>query len=77
MTFDKITVVINTFQSEDKINQCLDSIDRNCKVIIVENSANDSFKKKIEEIQNQVNMEFKVREKNYPITVINFLLNKH
>ena len=48
MTFDKITVVINTFQSEDKINQCLDSIDRNCKVIIVENSANDSFKKKIE-----------------------------
>ena len=55
MTFDKITVVINTFQSEDKINQCLDSIDRNCKVIIVENSANDSFKKKIEENYPNVN----------------------
>ena len=55
MTFDEITVVINTFQSEDKINQCLDSIDRNCKVIIVENSANDSFKKKIEENYPNVN----------------------
>ena len=31
MSYDKITVVINTFNSEDKIHQCLNSIDHECK----------------------------------------------
>ena len=40
MDYSKITVVINTFKSEDKIYNCLDSINSNIKVIIVENSNN-------------------------------------
>mgnify|MGYP001173638615 CR=1 FL=1 len=44
----KITVVINTFKSEDIINSCLDSIGPDYKVIIVENSKNTNFKEKLE-----------------------------
>ena len=45
---NKITIVINTFKSDDKINHCLDSIDSNFKVIVVENSSNKNFKNHIE-----------------------------
>ena len=48
MTSNQITVVINTFKSEEKINLCLDSIGPNYKVIIIENSSSTDFKKKIE-----------------------------
>ena len=50
MSFDQITVVINTFNSEDKIYNCLDSIRNDVKVIVVENSNNLNFKN---EIQNK------------------------
>ena len=55
MTSSKITVVINTFNSEDKIYQCLESIDLDIKVIIVENSNNINFKKEIESKYSNVN----------------------
>ncbi len=48
MLNNNITVVINTFKSEDKIFKCLDSINSFCKVIIIENSDNENFKKEIE-----------------------------
>jgi len=48
MNNNKITVVINTFKSEDKIHNCLKSIDINFKVIVVENSKNTNFKKELE-----------------------------
>ena len=48
MRYDKITIVINTFNSEDKIHQCLRSIESKAKVIIVENSNNINFKTEIE-----------------------------
>ena len=48
MDFDKITVVINTFHSEDKIIQCLDYIHSNVRVIVIENSDNINFKVTIE-----------------------------
>ena len=48
MSFDNITVVINTFYSEDKISACLNSIPLNLKVVIVENSNNNKFKIDIE-----------------------------
>ena len=54
MDFDKITVVINTFHSEDKIIQCLDSIHSNERVIVIENSDNINFKKKIEKKYSNV-----------------------
>ena len=43
-----ISIVINTFNSEDQIFSCLDKIDSDVKVIIVENSNNISFKKEVE-----------------------------
>ena len=49
MTNTKLTVVINTFRSEDKIYECLNSISSNYRVIIIENSNNFEFKKNIEE----------------------------
>ena len=48
MIYDKITIVINTFNSEDKIRHCLNSIDPNVKIIIIENSNNLSFKNQME-----------------------------
>ena len=50
MSYDQITIVINTFYSEDKIHNCLNSIDNNTKVIVVENSDNIKFKN---ELQNK------------------------
>ena len=48
MRYDKITIVINTFNSEDKIYDCLNSIESKTKVIIVENSNNTNFKNDLE-----------------------------
>ena len=54
MSYDKITIVINTFKSEDKIHRCLNSIDPSVKIIIVENSNNLSFKNEIEKKYSNV-----------------------
>ena len=48
MTFNQITIVITSYKSDEKIVKCLKSINNQCKVIIVENSKNKSFKEKIE-----------------------------
>ena len=48
MSFDKITVVINTFHSEEKIIKCLDSINPKVKIIIIENSNNNDLKNHLE-----------------------------
>ena len=48
MSYDKITVVINTFKSEDKIHQCLNSIASKVNILIVENSKNISLKNELE-----------------------------
>ncbi len=48
MNINKITVVINTFKSEEKIFQCLNSINSQIKVYVIENSDNLHFKKEIE-----------------------------
>ena len=48
MSYNQITVVINTFNSEDKIHQCLNSIPTEVKIIIIENSNNILFKNDIE-----------------------------
>ncbi len=55
MSYDKITVVINTFNSEDKIHHCLDSIDSKVRIIIIENSNNLSFKNEIEKKYPNIN----------------------
>ena len=48
MNNNDITIIINTFQSEDKIFHCLDSINSIYKVIIIENSNNIDFKNQLE-----------------------------
>ncbi len=55
MSYDKITLVINTFNSEDKIQQCLNSINSKTKIIIIENSNNQNFKDQIEKKYSNVN----------------------
>ena len=43
-----ITVVINTFNSEEQIYNCIDSIGSNFKVVVVENSSKIKFKEMLE-----------------------------
>ena len=54
MSYDKITVVINTFNSEDKIHQCLNSIPSETKIIVIENSNSSDFKKMLEKNYSNV-----------------------
>ena len=54
MSIKDITVVITSFKSKDKIRNCLNSIDSECKVINVENSNDENYKKKIESEFNNV-----------------------
>jgi len=49
MSIKDITIVITSFKSEKKIRNCLNSIDKQCGVINVENSSNQDYKRKIEE----------------------------
>ena len=48
MTFNQITIVITSYKSDQKIIKCLKSINNQCKIIVVENSKNISFKERIE-----------------------------
>ena len=43
-----LTVIVTTFKSENRIDECLNSIERNIRVIVVENSNNKKFKEYIE-----------------------------
>ena len=54
MSYDKITIIINTFNSEDKIHQCLNSINSETKIIVIENSSNTNFKNDLEKKYNNV-----------------------
>ena len=54
MTNKALTIIITTFNSEDKIDTCLNAIDSNTKVIIVENSDNLKFKTLIEKKYSNV-----------------------
>tara|TARA_B110000438_G_C15761734_1_gene627624 strand:- start:624 stop:1463 length:840 start_codon:yes stop_codon:yes gene_type:complete len=54
MSINDITVVITSFQSDEKIINCLNSIDNQCKVILVENSSDIKIKQKIEKQFNNV-----------------------
>ena len=42
---DQITVVINTFNSDDIIHKCIQSIPKDINILIIENSENTLFKK--------------------------------
>jgi len=48
MSIKDITIVIASFKSEKKIKNCLNSIDKQAKVLVIENSNNLSFKESLE-----------------------------
>ena len=48
MSIKDITIVIASFKSEKKIKNCLNSIDKQAKVLVIENSNNLSFKENLE-----------------------------
>ena len=48
MSIKDITIVIASFKSEKKIKNCLNSIDNQVKVLVIENSNNLSFKENLE-----------------------------
>tara|TARA_B100001248_G_scaffold260626_1_gene249405 strand:- start:2467 stop:3309 length:843 start_codon:yes stop_codon:yes gene_type:complete len=54
MTNKNITIVINTFKSEDKIFNCLNSIDSSYQIIVIENSNNNILKNQIEQKYSNV-----------------------
>ena len=43
-----LSIVIVTLKSEKVINKCIDSIDQNLPIIVVENSSNQKFKHDLE-----------------------------
>ena len=48
MSIKDITIVIASFKSEKKIKNCLNSIDKQVKVFVIENSNNLNFKENLE-----------------------------
>ena len=54
MSIRDITVIITSFRSNEKIINCLKSIDRQCQIILVENSNDIEIKEKIEKEFNNV-----------------------
>ena len=48
MSIKDITVIIATFKSGEKIRNCINSINREIKVLLIENSNDQNIKKNIE-----------------------------
>src|SRR5210317_1571392 len=48
MTYRDLTIIITTFKSEQKIRECLRSIEPKINIILIENSNSIEFKKDIE-----------------------------
>ena len=67
MESKELTIVIVTFKSEDRIKNCLKSISKDIPVIVVENSDNENFKKKIENDFNNVKCILSGGNKGYSI----------
>tara|TARA_B100000029_G_scaffold36227_1_gene34085 strand:+ start:3993 stop:4838 length:846 start_codon:yes stop_codon:yes gene_type:complete len=54
MSIEDITVIITTFRSNEKINNCLKSIDERAKVLIIENSNDIKIKQTLEKKYSNV-----------------------
>ena len=57
MTYRDLTIIITTFKSEQKIRECLSSIDPKINIILIENSSSIEFKKDIESNFSNVSCE--------------------
>ena len=67
MESKELTIVVVTFKSDEVINSCLQSIPRDIKVIVVENSNSNQFKQKIENKYPNVNCILTGENKGYSI----------
>ena len=65
MESEELSIVIVTFKSELKIFDCLEAIPRHIKVIVVENSKNEFFKKDVERKYKNVNCILTGENKGY------------
>ena len=65
MESKELTIVIVTFKSEEKILNCLKSISNEISVLVVENSNNANFKRKIENNFTNVNCILTGENKGY------------
>ena len=70
MSIQDITIVIASFKSEKKIKNCLNSIDKQAKVLVIENSNNSSFKENLEK-------EFNIKKSSFinKVIYILFIIN--
>jgi N-acetylglucosaminyl-diphospho-decaprenol L-rhamnosyltransferase len=62
MTETDLTIIIVAYKSEETIEECLKSINKKVKIIVIENSQNQKFKKEIE--KNFSNVQCIVAHKN-------------
>ena len=67
MESKELTIVVVTFKSDEVIHSCLQSIPRDIKVIVVENSNSNQFKQKIEKKYPNVNCILTGENKGYSI----------
>ncbi len=67
MESNELTIVIVTFKSEEKIFTCLNSIPNKTRVIVVENSNNEDFKKNIENNYSNVLCVLTGKNKGYSV----------
>jgi GT2 family glycosyltransferase len=65
MELNDITVVIATFKSEHQIFECIDSIPVDLNILIVENSDDIEFKRKVEEYRSNVQCYLLNQNKGY------------
>ena len=75
MESKELTIVIVTYKSESKIIDCLKSIPSDIKVLIIENSNNESYKKNLENRFRNVNCILTGENKGYAVAN-NIGLNK-
>ncbi len=62
---NNLTIVVNTFNSDEKIYSCLDSINSNFKILLIENSNNKEFKDLIEKKYSNVSCELTGKNLGY------------
>ncbi len=67
MELKDLTVVITTFKSDIKVLSCINSLPREIKILIIENSNNQKFKEEIEKTYSQVECILTGENKGYSV----------
>ena len=55
LSINNITFIIVTFKSEHIIGECIESLPKNSKIIVIENSNNSDLKKNLEDKYSKTN----------------------